>query len=336
MPCVVKIGDAPVITGYVDRYIPSFNRSGHGIVATGRSKCQDLVDCSAEWPNGQISGASAAEIAGKLASAYGIGVRCDVQGLRTIPQFNILLGETAFEIIDRISKYSALLAYDNEMGDLVLSRVGTKMHASGFFEGLNVEAATAEFSADQCFQTYKCYLTSINVLGGDNDTSGNLIETVRDPGVKRNRKRYIIAEAVPDFVNLARQRAIWEMNRRNGRSRVARVVVDSWFDSAGELWTPNRLAPVYLPSLKISDGDGPLFWIIAEVSYLRGQRGTQAEILLMAPEAFEVAPMPLNYGFVDGATVQGYGEWDDECGTDVQDGPPAAVLGRASQGHHLR
>ena len=51
----------------------------------------------------------------------------------------------------------------------------------------------------------------------------------------------------------------------------------------------------------------------------------------MAPEAFEVAPMPLNYGFVDGATVQGYGEWDDECGTDVQDGPPAAVLGRASQ-----
>ena len=23
MPCVVKIGDAPVITGYVDRYIPS-------------------------------------------------------------------------------------------------------------------------------------------------------------------------------------------------------------------------------------------------------------------------------------------------------------------------
>ena len=49
------------------------------------------------------------------------------------------------------------------------------------FEGLNVEAATAEFSADQCFQTYKCYLTSINVLGGDNDTSGNLIETVRTP-----------------------------------------------------------------------------------------------------------------------------------------------------------
>ena len=181
MPCVVKIGDAPVITGYVDRYIPSFNRSGHGIVATGRSKCQDLVDCSAEWPNGQISGASAAEIAGKLASAYGIGVRCDVQGLRTIPQFNILLGETAFEIIDRISKYSALLAYDNEMGDLVLSRVGTKMHASASLRGLNVEAATAEFSADQCFQTYKCYLTSINVLGGDNDTSGNLIETVRTP-----------------------------------------------------------------------------------------------------------------------------------------------------------
>ena len=55
--------------------------------------------------------------------------------------------------------------------------------------------------------------------GGDNDTSGNLIETVRDPGVKRNRKRYIIAEAVPDFVNPARQRAIWEMNRRtDGRA----------------------------------------------------------------------------------------------------------------------
>ena len=73
-PCTVKIGDDLVITGYIDRYHPSITPTGHTVTITGRGKCQDLVDCAAEWPNCQIIAASAFEIAPKLAAPYGITV----------------------------------------------------------------------------------------------------------------------------------------------------------------------------------------------------------------------------------------------------------------------
>ena len=73
-PCKVLLGDDLVITGYVDRYRPSVSAGMHGIRICGRGKCQDLVDCSAEWPGSQISGATALGIAKRLAKPYGITV----------------------------------------------------------------------------------------------------------------------------------------------------------------------------------------------------------------------------------------------------------------------
>ncbi|KVZ18642.1 hypothetical protein WT88_29625 [Burkholderia stagnalis] len=297
-PCSISIGGDLVVTGYIDKYIPSFDANEHRIAATGRGKCQDLVDCSAEWDNGQISGASAVAVASKLASAYGITVSCDETGLRVIPQFNLMLGETAFEVIDRVSRYSSLLAYDGPDGNLILARAGTDQHATGIEQGVNVQSASVEYSADQRYQTYRAYLQAINTFqeGGD---GGNLIATQTDSGVKRNRKRYIIAEAVAGYMDVAAQRAAWEMNRRNGRSVVVRVEVDSWRDGSGELWTPNRLVSVYLPKLKLDRK----VWLISEVTYKIDEEGTRAELVIMNPDAFVVQPTALQYGFVDGSTL---------------------------------
>ncbi len=296
--CFVSIGGDRVVTGYVDKYIPSFDANEHKIMAIGRGKCQDLVDCSAEWPGGQISGASAVVVAEKLASVYGIDVTCDAQDLRVIPQFNLMLGETAYEVIDRISRYSSLLAYDGPDGNLVLSRAGTVEHATGLEEGFNIQSASVEYSADQRYQTYQAFLQAFNTFqeGGD---GGNLIATQVDSGVMRNRKRYIIAEAVAGYMDVAAQRAAWEMNRRNGRSVVVRVVVDSWRDGEGELWTPNRLVPIYIPKLKLDRKK----WLISEVTYKSDEEGTRAELVIMSPDAFAVQPTALQYGFVDGSTL---------------------------------
>ncbi|HDR9065474.1 TPA: phage baseplate assembly protein [Burkholderia contaminans] len=297
-PCVVNIGLDTVITGYVDRYIPSYDLSDHRIRIVGRGKCQDLIDCSAEWENGQISGASALAVASKLAAPYGITASCAETGLRVIPQFNLMLGETPFEIIDRVARYSALLAYEDVDGNLVLARASTDEHASGFEEGKNVEAASVEYSCDQRFQTYRAYLQAINTFkeGGD---GGNLIATTTDSGVLRNRKKFIIAEAVAGYMDVAAQRAAWEMNRRNGRSIVVRLVVDSWRDSGGDLWAPNRLVSVYLPKLKLDR----VAWLISEVTYRLDESGTHAELVIMSPDAFAIEPTALLYGFVDGSTL---------------------------------
>lgn len=81
MSCEVRIGDDLTLTGYVDDWEPALSRSRHEVRATGRSKCQDLVDCSAEWPNNVINASNALEIASRLASYYGITVTTDVDEL---------------------------------------------------------------------------------------------------------------------------------------------------------------------------------------------------------------------------------------------------------------
>lgn len=293
--CTVTLGGDPVITGYVDRFIPSFGAEDHAIRIVGRSKCCDLVDCAAEWAGGQISGASAFGIAQKLAAVYGIGVDCTVPGLPIIPQFNLMLGESSFEIIERICRYSALLAYDQPNGNLLLSQIGNVKAASGFVEGQNVQSASIEFASDQRYSTYQAFLQATDVFTDVGDT-GNLLATINDPNVSRHRGLILIAEAGGGGNDVARQRVLWEMARRAGHSRVVSVVCDSWRDSAGALWTPNTIAPVALPSLKLVAQD----FVIGQVTYSRTEdRGTTCEVVLMPPDAFKPEPILLQPTFGD-------------------------------------
>lgn len=293
--CTVHLGQDLVITGYVDRFIPSFGDDRHSITVVGRSKCCDLVDCAAEWPGGQINGANALGIAQKLAQPYGITVTSKVPGLPAIPQFNLMLGESAFEVIERISRYSALLAYDMPDGNLVLAQVGTDKAASGAAEGTNVQEASVEFSMDQRYSNYKAFIQSVDTFT-DLGNTGNELSDVPDPNCPRHRALILIAEAGGGGNDVAKKRALWECARRAGRSRMVRVTVDSWRDSAGKLWQPNTLAPVNLPTLKLKDGA----MCIGEVTYSKSdERGTTAELMLMPPDAFKPEPILLQPTFGD-------------------------------------
>lgn len=293
-PCTVLLGNDLVITGYVDRFAPSFADDRHSIRVNGRSKCEDLVDCAAEWPGGQINGANALAIAQKLAKPYGITVASTVQDLPPIVQFNLMLGESAFEVIERISRFSQLLAYDLPDGSLVLSQVGNMTAAGGIIEGQNVQEADVEYSADQRYSDYKAFIQSVDEFT-DLGNTGNTITDAVDPNCPRHREMVIIAEGGGGGNEVAKKRALWESVRRAGRSKRARVVVDSWRDSAGNLWQPNTLVPVKLPSLKLSET-----LCIGEVTYSRnGDRGTTAELILMPPAAYKPEPILLQPQFGD-------------------------------------
>ncbi|WP_321968835.1 phage baseplate assembly protein [Paraburkholderia tropica] len=303
--CLIDLGADLVLTGYVDTYVPGFSPSAHSVRVSGRSKCEDLVDCSAVWPNGQISGTSALDVATKLAAHYGISVSCDVSDLVAIPQFNVFIGETPFEIIERVSRYSQLLVYDQPDGSLRLARAqsgDTGARATGgIVQGANVQAASVLYAAAERFSKYTCFAQSV-LSFTDAGIGPNMIATVSDPNVKRVRERYIVAEAVQGFLDLAKRRAIWEMNRRAGRAAVVSVTVDSWRDSGGVLWTPNTLVFVDIPKLKISKKT----WLIGEVTYKRSaEEGTTAELMIMDPTAYYPEPIALQPLFVDSSTIGG-------------------------------
>lgn len=290
----VYLGTDLVLTGYVDRYTPEINRNQHSIRVTGRSKCEDIVDCSAEWPGGQISGTDALDIAQKLASPYGISVSSiGPQGPR-IPQFNLILGETAYEIIERVCRYSALLAYDQPDGNLLLAQAGTEQAASGIDEGVNVQRASLAYSMDERYSEYYVYLQSMDTLNDLGD-GGNLAAHVNDDTVPRHRRLDIISEQGGGGLAVAIKRANWERSRRYGRSQALRVEVDSWRDAAGTLWTPNTLIPVELPHMKATGK----VWAIGEVTYHLDEQGTWAELVIMPKEAFLPEPVLLLPFYLD-------------------------------------
>jgi prophage tail gpP-like protein len=287
-PCVVRIGKDPVITGYVDIVSPQLTKSSHNIVVLGRSKCADLVDCAAEWPQGQIVGSTVLEIAQKLAQPYGITVDTLDDPGGAIPTFNLVHGETPYEIIERLCRFYQLLAYDDVDGNLLLGRVSKIRAASGFAEGVNVESAIVTLSQHQRFSEYRCYLQQMDVLD-DIGGNPNLYFTTNDAGVQRHRVHELIAEVAGGGVQglgFAQLRTEWEAARRFGRSGIVHLTTDSWHDAKGLLYEPNTLVELTLPTLKVTGK----VWAISEVTYRKGEAGTHCDLVIMPPEGFEPQP----------------------------------------------
>lgn len=292
--CQVKIGGDLVITGYIDRYNAGITARDHTVRISGRSKSADLVDCAAFFgdkdnPSYQTMGGTTLSIIQQLAKPYGVNVQSEAGDGIQIPQFNINLGETAWEIIDRLTRYSSLIAYDMPDGSLMLAQAGSEKMASGFVQGVNIETAFVTFTMDERFSIYEGFMTS--QLGLTSEDGGHVPkgEIATDPGVPRFRKKIIISEQIMNNGKpVIAARVQWEANRRAARSTAATIAADSWRDTAGALWAPNHLAPINLPVLKEPNAT----WCIGSVTYTRDEGGRHANVVMMPKEAFQPEPTP--------------------------------------------
>jgi len=142
---------------------------------------------------------------------------------------------------------------------------------------------------DERFSEVVCSLLSVDPLIEAGD-AGFQIDMQKDANVKRHRRLYVVADQSSQGQDLCKRRAIWEVARRAGRGTQVRVLLDSWRDKDGKLWTPNKLMPVTVPGLDGAD----VMLCISEVTYRRDDRtGTTAELLLMPKEAFTPEPIIL-------------------------------------------
>lgn len=287
--CQVLLGADVVITGYVDRVIPEIGPRRHAVTVTGRGKCQDLVDCSAFWPKGQIVASSVLEIARKLAEPYGISVAVapgeDVGPV--IPQMNLIWGMTAYSVIEFVCRYRGLLAYELPDGALYLARASKKRAASGFEEGVNILEGAATYSMDQRYRAVDVFGQAQN-LYAELEGSGGSAAVAEDDGVTRYRNLFVVCEAATPGLDIQQRRADWEVSRRFGRSNVVQITTDSWRDKAGALYAINTLVPVLSRRLRCAADQ---LWTVAEITYSRGDNGTTADLVLMPPQAFEVQPV---------------------------------------------
>ncbi|MDW3683955.1 Mu P family protein [Cupriavidus sp. CV2] len=304
-PFQLLLGGQVVMTGYVDTVTAQLDALSHTVGVAGRSKCSDLVDCAAEWPGMQIVNSNIQQIAKQLAIPYaGLGIECDVTDIPSVQQLNILLGETPFSILERVSRYSAVLVYDNPEGNLVITRVSDRVAAGGFAEGINVEGARSSYSMLDRFSEYMAVQQALDMFSDLSGGSLNTIIRIGDAGVGRRRQRVIVAENLSAIgIDVTFRRAVWEMNRRIARGAAISLTTDSWRDAAGALWEPNTLVHVTLPSIKVPDAT----LLIGEVTYRLDETGTHADLVLMPPDAFSPEPFQLQPQFADvtGTDVRG-------------------------------
>ncbi len=290
-PCTVFLGSDIVISGYVDRLQPRIKKNEHAVVVKGRGKCQDLVDCSVYKSGFQYLNMHVLDIAKQMAAEMGVDVYLTAgtnQG-DVIEQLNVIMGETPYDVLERLCRFRAMLLYEDTDGSLLLSGIGTRTAASGFQEGVNIEEAEGIYGMDGRFSTYVAVQMGLDVWRDVGD-GGNLIATETDPGVLRNRPKVIIAEGVYGGQVVAAQRAQWEKARRAGRAFAVRLTTDGWRDSAGALYEPNTFVTLDIPSLKLANKT----WVISDITYTKNMQGTHATMTIMPPHAFDQQPVILN------------------------------------------
>lgn len=293
--CKVMLGDDVVITGYVDRDIEGGEASSHLIQFMGRGKTQDLVDCSAEWPDGQVIEGDALSIAQKLCQPYGITAQLanGASAGPKVPGWALNYSDSAADIIQRLCHNAGLLAYEDNEGKLLLAQVGTRTASSGFAYGTNVQSWSVTNAMDERYSEIVCAATGLmafNYLPG-----GDFYHTEKDPNVPRHRRRCIVLDPVgappdQDPKDFTITKAKWEIARRAGRATIVRATVDSWRDKDGRLWAPNTLAPFQLPGLRLAKKT----LVLSEVVFRRDdQSGTTATLTAMPREAFVPEPITL-------------------------------------------
>ena len=281
--CTIRIGKDLVLTGFVDSYQPHFDKAAHGVRVAGRSKTEDLIDCTPEIQGGQYSGYALDAIAKAVAKPFGITVKVQTSVGVPFPDEKLQRCETAFQFIERLCRLRSVLVCDDETGALLLTSAGATRASGALVEGENILSARGELTGHKRFSKY----IVLGQAGMSWDAAGvqnDIMAFATDPGCPRYRPHATMAESALDTAG-AKQRAKWQAIAGVARGTRAVITVRGWRQPDGSLWRINQRIPVNSPRLKL---DREL--LVAGVSFTLNRDGRRTELTLGPVEAF--APDP--------------------------------------------
>lgn len=283
--CAVLLDGEAVITGYVDKFTPSYDQGSHTISIQGRDKTGDLVDCSAMHSPSQWSNITLLAFAKIVAAPFGITVTAEVDTGAPFASIKLQEGESPVEAINRYALQRGLLIMPDGLGGLVITRAGTIKCHDALVQGENIKSAGGSIDSSQRFSVYVAKAQAAYSADSDSEGEAHIEGSIPDPGVKRYRPMVIMAEA-GGTDGSAKDRAQWEANTRIGKGTTCNAVVVGWRQSNGDLWVPNRLVHVRSPWLRI-DGD----MLIRQVTYSKTiEGGTTATLDMVSPQAYSPEP----------------------------------------------
>lgn len=306
----ILFGDDVMLTGYVDSVQVSGDANSHTVAISGRSKTEDVIDCTPDIPGGTYAGYRLDAIARDIAGRFGIDVVVQADVGEAFPEVAIERHETGFAFLERLSRLRGVLLSDDEHGRLLLTRAGAERASGRIKLGENVQGYSVELSSSKRFSEYRVKTQAGAVFGlnlrpitapepPDRDhgtsvadqqaaaaayadeheplqTQANTVTSgiAYDYGVPRFRPHTIIAESALDAPG-AQARASWQARYNAARSQSLHVDLAGWRQADGAVWRHNRIVPVEIQGAEIEQD-----LLIATVSWELSAAGRMTRMTL--------------------------------------------------------
>ena len=246
--CQLLIGDTPLITGWVDDVVPSYDATSHTVSIKGRDKTCDLVDCSAIVTGpGSWNGVSIMTIAQALLAPYGISIHSTVATTDLVMAgHSIQMGESVWECIERGLRLYGVIAMPDGNGNVLLTTPGAGPALAEMKLGGAILSASASFSGKDTFSDYWI----LGQFPGTSDTysdprvTNGVSAHASDPTVTRYRPLIVSVEANTSELDFLPKRALWEAAHRSGKGRLAGVKTQGWRDAGGNVYVPDAMIRV--------------------------------------------------------------------------------------------
>lgn len=275
-----------VDTGYVTRTNWSSSADNYRVTAEGRSATSDLVDCAPLAGDGsdQLKGLTPLKIVERICKPFGITVFDEVLDLVPVSKFNIELGESCFDVIDRLCRSRGYLPRTTPEGWLVLTKSSMFTRTVDLPESQLV-TRRLEYSEENRFSEYFVYgqHPSEDRFSGKRilDQAGRDFDGI----VARHRPLVVLAEAPASKESLDKQ-ATWERNVRMGRSETVHYRVPGVLAPDGEPWDPGMLARLDDKVLRVKST-----LLVKGANHTWDESGQWTDLMLTRPEAYSDEPL---------------------------------------------
>jgi prophage tail gpP-like protein len=305
----IRTGDAAEIwvgselrqTVWIEDVNPSYGPRSHLISVSGREITCDLVDCSSPLTtnvaggkgkgskSGKKSGGTGSwsnvkleKIAADLCLDFGIPVIDGDDTGKPIAQVHLQLGETPFEIIEKLCRSRNVWPTTTPRGELQFLKA-SKVKLDGVLKrGLDIEEASARYSDRG---RYSDYIGRGQQRGSDTvsaTAAAHVSAAVNDPTIRRFRPLIVQGEDQQNGETLA-DRVKNEMAKRIGDSRSVEIKVAGWRMKDGTIWPVNRLLAIDDAWLGLRDT-----YLIEQAVYEIGRDSHSTTLTLVPPQKLDI------------------------------------------------
>lgn len=280
-----------IFTGYIDERSILLEAKKSQLTLSGRSKGQDMIDCSADHTKGDYVNKSPLDIA-KDQDAFGIGFSSDA-ALDPIDRTRPNPGESLFSFVSDLCDEQDLTMTGMPDGSIKMTRAGANppRQAGALIEGVNIEKAEGHLGSsgkDKHGRHSSAHSrhSHVHVHGQryrDNGAAATQIHSLaQDSTVPRYRPHHHLHHRHTTAGHV-KKKAQHKREAEAGNGLRATVTAASWRDDAGAIWAPGNKVFVQSPSIGIVQD-----MLIEQVTYKQSgaeHQGSECLLALVDPRA---------------------------------------------------